>query len=211
MWVSILDKHKYRFTKYLILICFNFINQIQYFLWKQIFRAGKVECQLGIKPRSLSVWPSTFTFRPPALLAPHCSLTLIQELNMSDPWHWGIWVLSPSWHSTFPALNICFQRKYWIWFHKYRYCGTLWDSVCITKSLIFSISKWLLCNWCRICSCNWKGIVIFLPFIAMSSMIASETACHKHETLANKAKWEDNTILNVTQTLGGGRCWYIHS
>ena len=50
------------------------------FLSKQIFRAGKVEHWVGLEPTSLSVWLSAFTFRPPALLAPHCSLTLIQEL-----------------------------------------------------------------------------------------------------------------------------------
>ena len=30
-------------------------------------RAGQVECQLGLEPRSLGVLLSAFTFRPPAL------------------------------------------------------------------------------------------------------------------------------------------------
>ena len=48
----------------------------KYFSLEQLCRAGKVECQAGLKPASLSVWLSAFTFRPPALFAPHCSLTL---------------------------------------------------------------------------------------------------------------------------------------
>ena len=48
------------------------------------FRAGKVECRVGLKPTSLGVWASAFTFRPPAFYAPRCSLTLIQELLLSD-------------------------------------------------------------------------------------------------------------------------------
>ena len=41
-------------------------------------RAGKVEHRLGLKPRSLGVWPSAFTFRPPTVLAPCCSLALLR-------------------------------------------------------------------------------------------------------------------------------------
>ena len=54
-----------------------------YFLLKQlILEQEKFECLAGLEPASLGVWPSAFTFRPPALFAPRCSLTLIRELPL---------------------------------------------------------------------------------------------------------------------------------
>ena len=54
-----------------------YVYQINDFsLEANIYWAGKVECQLGLKPRSLGVQPSAFTIRPPALIASHCSLAL---------------------------------------------------------------------------------------------------------------------------------------
>ena len=41
------------------------------------------------------------------------------------------------------------------------------------SSLIFSIPMWLLCSCCSVCFCNWKGIIIILPFIIIPSIIAN--------------------------------------
>ena len=42
-------------------------NKLNILLSKHV-EQEKVECQLGLEPRSLGVWPSAFTIRPPALL-----------------------------------------------------------------------------------------------------------------------------------------------
>ena len=43
----------------------------------------------------------------------------------------------------------------------------------LTKSLVFSVPTWLLCNHSSICLCKRKCIFIFLPFMAIPSIIAS--------------------------------------
>ena len=64
----------------------NYFYQINDFsLEANIYQVGKVECQLGLEPRSLSVQPSAFTIRPPALIASHCSFSSHLRAYLCDP------------------------------------------------------------------------------------------------------------------------------
>ena len=42
----------------------------KYFSLEQFLKQEKFEHRAGLEPASLGVWPSAFTFRPPALLLP---------------------------------------------------------------------------------------------------------------------------------------------
>ena len=45
----------------------------------------------------------------------------------------------------------------------------------LMRSCVFSMLMWLLCNCSEICFCKRKGIIIYFPFIALSSIFP--TSC----------------------------------
>ena len=77
--------------------------------------------------------------------------------------------------------------------------------------LIFLIPRWFLCNWLNICICNWEGIIIHLPFMAMPSIMANACLMGQYFCIScpTSSFCVANPVWYISWTLAGVHLWLL--